>query len=510
MENGRSHLYAQCKFVSERQCKRTLHKNLVARKPLSGPPMYDIMEFHKEIHTIPYIMSAPFFLAPIMALLKSSFVLKASTAVYTFIKTSFVAKAFASVVAYLKSGAAFKIIGLISRGMLSLVTPLRVLSKRIMHLWHGEEHMNTMKASQKAAGETGRRRHFTRTTKFLIGTPLILLIVGLLASIEHTPIWGRWRLIMMSAEEETIFVEEFLRPGTNHDDTSKRDWVAILRAASGEENDPPGTISGRPVLDPATDWRAQWVKDVLMKLENGLHHLNLNSDDSEQIFEIMGSARNVGKGQITNEDVSYLLVPPVDYSLEVRPAALKHKKHSGDYRIRDTPIVRYGCLVLDSPECNAFSIGFGPATCSGANSFEEAPGVIVVYTGLLEEIFRGRISEKTSLDREIEPKRDSTTNALFGIFRQASVSSGRTIPGLMISKEKSDQLACTLAHELAHILLSHSLESHPSNDFYEFAWTLITDGKLSPFLYYRSIKAHGISSCAYHSLSSHYVSRTAI
>ena len=88
MENGRSHLYAQCKFVSERQCKRTLHKNLVARKPLSGPPMYDIMEFHKEIHTIPYIMSAPFFLAPIMALLKSSFVLKASTAVYTFIKTS--------------------------------------------------------------------------------------------------------------------------------------------------------------------------------------------------------------------------------------------------------------------------------------------------------------------------------------------------------------------------------------------------------------------------------------
>lgn len=295
-------------------------------------------------------MAAPIFLAPLLGLLKSSAVLKTITVV--------------------------------SRVAVSLVGPLRLGSKRILRWWHGHEHIAQLHAAARAAhmegGETaGSNRahhkwHFKRTIFVLLSTPVVLLVVASLASLERTPISGRWRIIMLNTDEEAMLVDEFLRAGapadTHLDSTIPRNWLAILRAAYGPGAGPEGTFMGCRVLDPQTDWRAQWVLNILRRLEDGIPHSNL-------------TAQHLKEPEEMEVDGKRYLLPPVKYPLTVRPALLKHHGHSEDEAVDGPLLTRYGLLVVDSPICNAFSVGFGPALASEERDQGEAPGVVVVYTG---------------------------------------------------------------------------------------------------------------------------------
>ena len=88
------------------------------------------------------------------------------------------------------------------------------------------------------------------------------------------------------------------------------------------------------------------------------------------------------------------LIPPlVDYPLAVRPALLQGREDellsldttsNGVTTPVSNFVTRYGLLVLDDPNHpNAFSLGFGPALAEKEllPVAQEAPGVIVMYTG---------------------------------------------------------------------------------------------------------------------------------
>ena len=76
-----------------------------------------------------------------------------------------------------------------------------------------------------------------------------------------------------------------------------------------------------------------------------------------------------------------MAAPAVEVPLSVRPAVLKHHGHDPDEESLGPLVTRFGCLVVESPLCNAFSLGFGPARASDDRRYQEAPGVIVVQTG---------------------------------------------------------------------------------------------------------------------------------
>jgi hypothetical protein len=326
-------------------------------------------------------MAAPFFLAPLLG--------------------------------FLKSGAALKIFGVVSRVAVAIAAPLRLHSKHFLRFWHGSDYKfhrhpaGGSDAPGDASSDTKKRRsswrhpHFKRTTMAILGTPVVLFIAGILASLERTPVWGRWRVIMISDDEEAMLIEELLRPGTyptasplpepdapaatsvkhTHSiTTAPRDWITILRvlcddnAQQSTEPDSPQLLLGGVVLDPKTDWRARWVQDVLTRLEDNVCKSGLTLDESTRKQAVEDAMKQL----------DHTKPPPVEYPLAVRSALLQGREQGMIEPISsDTLVTRYGCVVIDAPICNAFSIGFGPALSDKdlLPSAQEAPGVVVVYTG---------------------------------------------------------------------------------------------------------------------------------
>ncbi|KAL5527852.1 hypothetical protein ACEPAG_6653 [Sanghuangporus baumii] len=420
-------------------------------------------------HSPAHLIAAPIFLAPLIAFFKTTSIFKAGAAALAFLKTGVVAKFFASAIAYFKSGTVFKTVTGAGRVSLAVIGYLRLQGRKLLRWWHGKEHYERKKAEQEAQGRSWFFPHFGRTALIIFSLPIALLTFTILASIERTPIWGRLRIIMMSTDEEALLVEEFLKPGSppgaHLDNTAARDWLAILRAASGEEAAPPGTLMGMPVLDPRFDWRVRWVMDVFRQLEDGVKRVNLTTEhvkDGYNVVEI---------------DSTRFAVPPVDYPLTVRPAALRHHGRTEDERVEGPLVTRYGCLVVESPACNAFSLGFGPALQTDPDKKEEAPGVVVVFTGLIDEILREREERLSERKPELEKLAPAASNALFGVFQQAAAASSPQYPNMPVipTKHETDQLASTLAHELGHLLLSHSLESYSSNNMYQSIEDFATD-----------------------------------
>jgi Zn-dependent protease with chaperone function len=100
-------------------------------------------------------------------------------------------------------------------------------------------------------------------------------------------------------------------------------------------------------------------------------------------------------------------------------------------------------LVVDKPgSSNAFSYGFGANGGSG----------IVVYSGFLDDIFRKNLSPPPE---EVQVNRSSALSWLFG--GSFSNSTVQTPP--RPTEEQTSELAILLAHEMAHLILSHHLES---------------------------------------------------
>ncbi|KAF8896337.1 hypothetical protein BD779DRAFT_1495280 [Infundibulicybe gibba] len=275
-------------------------------------------------------------------------------------------------------------------------------------------------------------RNRTLLFHLMLLVPVFLFWATIVASLERAPLTGRWRMILLSPDEE--------------------DEIAAQLAGQGWYNAVCDILSqdGPTKIIPKTDWRYAWVNDTLRKLE--------------ATIPVLVHEPEMCADWLQRDDNSIPLPPPSEYPLRPRPRAsdmlhwycemlCNKKPPTTPHSVAGPP---YSLLVVDRPEAsNAFSYGFGP----------NGSGGVVVYSGFLDDIF-SRHPLETPLDTTKEPV--SWWSRLFGGIFSPPSPPRHPVP----SAEQTAELAILLAHELAHLVLSHHLESLSSA-------TVILPGTLS-------------------------------
>lgn len=246
----------------------------------------------------------------------------------------------------------------------------------------------------------------------IFGLPIVLIIGVWITALERTPLTGRWRLILLTPEEEDHISKTL----------SGQNWYkSVINLLTTPEAPAP------PVV-PLDDWRWQWVATTLRQLEAVVVN---EAARIESHGQIPIPALQAKEGVPTPPSTGYPIKPRPRMSCMIHSALPGGDKSSGQEHLELGP--PYSLLLMDKPERNAFSYGFGGKGAGG----------IVVFTGLLDDIL------KEGTPRPVEaPKTFWST--LFG-----SPPPSRPQP----TEEQTLHLACVLAHEMGHLLLSHHLET---------------------------------------------------
>ncbi|KAJ6576463.1 hypothetical protein DFH09DRAFT_914526 [Mycena vulgaris] len=330
----------------------------------------------------------------------------------------------------LKASAAMELVRTAARVVLTVLPVILIKNhKTRRHLKHAALHGVPLSEDRT---NTLLKRIRNRTLLFhaLFFIPGILFWSTIFASLERTPLTGRWRLIILSPEEEDEIANQLAGPG----------WYQAVGEILSQD--------GQVQLIPPSDWRYGWVKDTLRELERTIPVL---IDEEEKCKDWP---------QGSQEDVP--LPPPAEYPLRPRPRAAEYlrmflesvcKRHVSPVP-HSIPGPPYSLLVVDKPEAsNAFSYGFGP----------DGGGGIVVYSGFLDEIMARAPPENEVVVATPEPQ-----SSWFGRYLQRSISPTHPLP----TAAQTADLAILLSHELAHLVLSHHLETLSSS-------TIIVPGVMS-------------------------------
>lgn len=249
-----------------------------------------------------------------------------------------------------------------------------------------------------------------RTSRWIMATlfflPFIMVAGVYVCGLERVPLTGRWRIILLTPEEEDTISSSLA--GAN--------WYrSVINLLTTEERPAP------PIV-PYEDWRWRWVEGVLRRLENGA------------LAECHGRPPPYGL---------VVPVPPAQQLLKPRPrvSSMLHsvlpggEPASGREHLDIGP--PYSLMIMEKEERNAFSYGFGGKGAGG----------VVVYTGLLDSILR----EGAPIDSPLPPSK-----GFFGsLFSSEPPRRALPIP----TETQTLHLACVLAHEMGHLLLSHHLET---------------------------------------------------
>ncbi|KAI0001423.1 hypothetical protein BJV74DRAFT_876706 [Russula compacta] len=265
----------------------------------------------------------------------------------------------------------------------------------------------------------------------LVFTPCLLFWAAVIASLERTPLTGRWRLILLSPEEE--------------------DDIATQLAGSGWYRAVGEIISkhGPPKIVPPSDWRYAWVRDTLRTLE--------------AVIPKLGDERSLAPVWLERGDGDVPLPPPAEYPLRPRPRAAEYVRQlmnsnwsAPSHVIAGPP---YSLIVIDDPNANnAFSYGFGP----------DGAGGIVVFSGFIDNILS---KDKAAAAPKVSDAGDSASQSSGGTSSTSLWS--KLFGGLFLAvpppppppaqyrptPEQTTDLAVLLAHELSHLVLSHHLET---------------------------------------------------
>ncbi|EEB89631.1 hypothetical protein MPER_12251 [Moniliophthora perniciosa FA553] len=239
---------------------------------------------------------------------------------------------------------------------------------------------------------------------------------------ERTPLTGRWRLIVLSPDEEDEIAAALAGPG----------WYNSVTDILAQDG---------PVrfIHP-TDWRYVWVRDTLRHLESTI--------------PILMRENELCPEWLTSSPQDRPLPPPAEHPLRPRPRGMEYMRWFCDKMCdrEKTPLPHsqhsipgppYSLLLVERPDAlNAFSYGFGP----------DGGGGIVVYSGFLDDIF-SRIPPDSAVVTPTAPR--SWWSWLFGGLYSSTSSPPHPTP----SKQQTAELAILLAHELAHLILAHHLET---------------------------------------------------
>ncbi|EIW57450.1 uncharacterized protein TRAVEDRAFT_37917 [Trametes versicolor FP-101664 SS1] len=276
----------------------------------------------------------------------------------------------------------------------------------------------------------GKIRRNTVLFHILIFVPIIIFWATIIASLERTPLTGRWRIILLSPEEEEDIANQLAGPG----------WYRAV----GEIL----SVDGAPSIIPPSDWRLNWIRDTLRRLEGAIPVLQHED-------ELCGHWIDCGPDDIP-------LPPPAEYPLRPRPRGSEYLRRLAEMTCARTvsPLPHviagppYSLLVIDKPESsNAFSYGFGP----------DGGGGIVVFSGFLDEV----LSRNQAPALQSEPQ--SWLSQLFGLGPRAP-------PHPVPTEEQTAELATLLAHELAHLVLSHHIETLSSGSIvWPSVLSIVTD-----------------------------------
>ncbi|TFY62089.1 hypothetical protein EVJ58_g4084 [Rhodofomes roseus] len=272
--------------------------------------------------------------------------------------------------------------------------------------------------ARRAIMYLGRARKITRT---LLLIPAVIVAFTLLAGIERTPLTGRWRFILLSPWEEEDIASQLAGTG----------WYAAVGEILATGGNTP------KLIDPS-DWRYRWVQQTLRRLEDVIPVLQAEKELRPDWLE--------GGTKVP-------LPPPSDYPLRPR---FRESDYIG--RMADATKLRsalpeevipgppYSLLVVDKPDAsNAFSYGFGPDGAAG----------IVVFSGFLNDIMaKYPIENVVALDAT-SAEEVSWWSAVFGGLFNAQPAPARPVP----TEEQTSELAILLAHEVAHLVLAHHIET---------------------------------------------------
>lgn len=396
-------------------------------------------------------------------------------------------------VSILKSSAALNVLATITRISLTLL-PLSFRGKILHSLREryvrdptslassilGRMVLNSGNAAQLAQPSSGFWRWNALVgLPLLLATPLVLLALVALASLERTPITGRWRVVMLSPAEEAELVDSILSSAdkspfvTSPPEGTTRDWVTILRKVLELPDEGVSSATGRrrllggEVLD-QRDWRVRWTQAVLEALEKGAPAALTASASSSSpsvmpppptAFPLEPRPEALGQGAAGWADELVFSKP-----LEARHARTEHDEAGVPLRLE------YDLLVVDRKDANAFSFGFGPDEVPSGRAAKPRRGVIVVYTGFIDEIL-GRSG--TDVPLLSQPTPPSAKRSLLGFSRSTSPSTqpaprdpiaANLVPPILPTDAQTKALAVLLSHELAHLALSHTLESYASTN----------------------------------------------
>ncbi|KAF8501879.1 hypothetical protein BU17DRAFT_78408 [Hysterangium stoloniferum] len=344
----------------------------------------------------------------------------------------------------LKSTVVLNCLQMITRIALTLV-PMAILRKHIGYKWIKklDRHPNKFPEFEKMRPKFLQRiRTSSIIIRFLLLGPLSLFGLVIFASLERTPITGRMRLMVISPDEEETIARDLSGPG----------WFEAVRDILATQRESPQFI-------PSTDWRYKWAERTLRRLESIVPALQ-----DEKLMRQAWLARDINDPPFP---------PPLDYPLLPRPRASQRihyleppdfeSEHDHKHAAMGLPPHSvlgppYSLLITNEPnQSNAFSYGFGPGGSGG----------VVIFSGFLDEILRSTPSK--------EQPTSSSSSQSFTYLRSLFIpQQNHTAP--IPTPEQDLQLAILMAHELAHLLLSHHLETLSSATFFvPTLLSLVTD-----------------------------------